>query len=154
MSTARRRPSYNYGFDAGSNANHGHPDTLYPPEGYCLLERDVHRATTSLQVHVTVYYWTCWLYSSTCPVQCSYSRVRAVPNSFISTAFMGEYSLTLTICGMLGKLRVFGLSGWWDCLYCDKFQILTRDIWKVRVAKGGYPVSTDTITLVRVRSGR
>lgn len=55
MSMVRKRPSYHYGFDTGGGPSHGHPDTLYPPEGYCLLERDLHRATISLEVQCSGY---------------------------------------------------------------------------------------------------
>lgn len=79
MSAARRKPSYNYGFDAGSSTNHGHPNTLYPPEGYCLLERDLHRATTSLQVRAVPILLAVLYTGSTL----------AVANGVMWTAFVG-----------------------------------------------------------------
>lgn len=49
MAVTRRRSGNNY-VHAASAASHGHPETVHPPEGYCLVEADLHRATTSLEV--------------------------------------------------------------------------------------------------------
>lgn len=74
MATLRRRASYNYGLEAGSKLEHRHPDTLYPPEGYCMLECDLHRATTPLQVSCAACAGKC---SGDAVMNCARSRSRS-----------------------------------------------------------------------------
>lgn len=50
MASIRRRSNFHLDSAARSSSHREQPKTLYPPEGYCLLESDLHRATTSLQV--------------------------------------------------------------------------------------------------------
>lgn len=47
MAVSRRRSGYNY-VDSATSAR-GQPKTVYPPDGYCMIETDLHRATTPLQ---------------------------------------------------------------------------------------------------------
>ncbi|CAM9929328.1 unnamed protein product, partial [Ectocarpus sp. 12 AP-2014] len=47
MAASRRRSGCKY-VEAATVRRH--PETQYPPDGYCLIEADLHRATTSLEV--------------------------------------------------------------------------------------------------------
>lgn len=47
MAVSRRRSAYNY-VDSATSA-HGQPKTVCPPDGYCMIETDLHRATIPLQ---------------------------------------------------------------------------------------------------------
>eukprot|EP00752_Nemacystus_decipiens_P015194 g13529.t1 len=49
MAVPRRRPGYKYA-EATSTPFRRHPDMQHPPDGYSLIEADLHRATTSLEV--------------------------------------------------------------------------------------------------------
>lgn len=52
MAVSRRRSGYKYA-EVVSTPFRRHPEIQHPPDDYSLIEADLHRATTSLEVHTS-----------------------------------------------------------------------------------------------------